>query len=111
MRYLRCASYESFHLSAAVANLPAEIQHHLEEIQAKDQVVQECRNTINSHDRSLQKFIKMNGSNVKNPKEEPYGKIILQNYKQAKTIQEEKVALAEKAAMLVRFPFGMAVVD
>ena len=76
--------------------------HHLmEEIQAKDQVIYECRNTINTHDKSLQKFIKLNGSIVKNPKEEPYSKIILQNYKKAKTLQQEKVALAEKAAKLV----------
>lgn len=76
----------------------------MEEIQAKDQVIHECRSIINNHDKSLQKFIKLNGSLVKNPKEEPYSKIILQNYKKAKTIQQEKIALAEKAAKLVSLP-------
>ena len=76
--------------------------HHLmEEIQAKDQVIHECRSIINTHDKTLQKFIKLNGSLVKNPKEEPYSKIILQNYKKAKAIQQDKIALAEKAAKLV----------
>ena len=80
--------------------------HHLmEEIQAKDHIINECQSIINTHDRSLQKFIKLNGSNVKNPKEEPYGRIILQNYKKAKAVQAEKVSLAEKAAILVYFVF------
>ena len=73
----------------------------MEEIQVKDQAIHECRNIINTHDKSLQKFIKLNGSIVKNPKEEPYNKIILQNYKKAKNLQEEKIVLAEKAAKLV----------
>ena len=76
--------------------------HHLmEEIQAKDQMIHECRTIINTHDKSLQKFIKLNGSIVKNPKEEPYSKVILQNFKKAKIMQKEKIALAEKAAKLV----------
>ncbi len=84
-----------------MANLPAEIHHLLEEIQAKDQVLHECHNAIASRDNSIQKFIKLNGSHLVNPKEEAYAKTILQNYERAQTLQDEKVALSEKAAVLV----------
>ncbi|KAH7034295.1 inhibitor of growth proteins N-terminal histone-binding-domain-containing protein [Macrophomina phaseolina] len=84
-----------------VANLPAEITHLYEEMQAKEQQIQACNNIIESRDGSLQKFVKLNGSLVKNPKEEPYNKLILQNYDKAQTLQDEKVHLAEKAAQLL----------
>ena len=84
-----------------MANLPGEIQHLLEEIQAKDNIIQECRAVILARDNSLQKFIKLNGSNVKNQKEEPYGEVILKNFDRAQALQEEKIALGEKAALLV----------
>jgi inhibitor of growth protein 3 len=53
-------------------------------------------------DNSLQKFIKLNGSLVQNPKEEPYSKIITQAYERAQILQEEKIGLSDKAAALVR---------
>lgn len=90
-----------FELTIAVANLPAEITHLYEEMQAKEQQIQACNNIIEARDGSLQKFVKLNGSLVKNPKEEPYNKLILQNYEKAQTLQDEKVHLAEKAAQLV----------
>lgn len=71
-------------------------------MQAKDNSLQESRSMIHTRDNSLQKFIKLNGSNVKNPKEEPYGKIIVTAYNRAQQLQDEKLALAEKAAVLVR---------
>jgi len=86
-----------------VANLPAEISHLYEEMQAKDQQIQECRNIINARDASLQKFIKLNGSLVQNPKEESYSKTISQNYDKAQILQEEKIGLSEKAAALVGY--------
>lgn len=70
-------------------------------MQAKDQQISELKIAINQRDSSLQKFIKLNGSLVQNPKEEPYSKVILQNYERAQILQEEKVGLAEKAAILV----------
>ena len=85
----------------AVANLPAEIAHLLEEIQAKDRVVQECRTAATSRDNSLQKFLKINGAGQLNPKEETYSKAILSSYERAQIIQDEKVALSDKAALLV----------
>lgn len=84
-----------------MANLPAEITHLYEEVQAKDLQIQESRNVISVRDSSLQKFIKLNGSLVQNPKEEPYSKLIAQHYERAQLLQEEKIALVEKAAALV----------
>ena len=87
-----------------MANLPAEIAHLLEEIQAKDRVVQECRNVIATRDTSIQKFLKLNGAGQPNPKEEGYCKNVMANFDKAQVVQEEKVGLSEKAAVLVSFP-------
>ncbi|KAF2731931.1 hypothetical protein EJ04DRAFT_514227 [Polyplosphaeria fusca] len=84
-----------------VANLPAEITHLYEEVQAKDSQIQECRSIIAARDNSLQKFIKLNSSLVQNPKEEPYSKTILQAYERSQVLQEEKIGLTEKAAALM----------
>lgn len=84
-----------------VANLPAEITHLYEEIQAKDAQIQDLRAAIQQRDNSLQKFIKLNGSLVQNPKEEPYSKVIIANFEKSQILQEEKIGLAEKAAALV----------
>ena len=70
-------------------------------MQAKDAQIQELRAAINQRDNSLQKFIKLNGSLVVNPKEEPYNKVVIQNYERAQILQEEKIGLVEKAAALV----------
>ncbi|KAF1846069.1 uncharacterized protein K460DRAFT_417223 [Cucurbitaria berberidis CBS 394.84] len=84
-----------------VANLPAEITHLYEEAQAKDTQIQELRAAIAQRDNSLQKFIKLNGSLVENPKEDSYSKVVLTNYEKAQILQEEKVGLVEKAAALL----------
>ena len=84
-----------------VANLPAELNHLMEEMQAKDKLMQECRATINSRDSSIQKFIKLNGSLTPNPKEEPYSKTILQNMDKSHELQNEKIQLSEKACVLL----------
>lgn len=88
-------------LQFLVANLPAEITHLMEEIQAKDKLISDCRSTVNQRDGSLQKFIKVNGSLVSHPKEEPYNKTILQNMDRAQTLQDEKIALSDKACILL----------
>ena len=88
-------------LIIAVANLPAEIAHLLEEIEAKDRVMQECRHVINARDTSIQKFQKLNGTSQPNPKEDAYAKTVFSNYDKAHIIQDEKVALTEKASILV----------
>jgi inhibitor of growth protein 3 len=73
----------------------------MEEIQAKDKIIQECRATINSRDSSLQKFIKLNGSLAPNLKEEQYSKTILQNLDRSQALQDEKIQLSEKACTLL----------
>ena len=85
----------------------------MEEIHAKDGVVQECRAAVNARDSSIQKFLKTNGAGQPNPKEEIYSKAVLSNYDKAQAIQDEKVALSEKAALLVSlivspFPFHVS---
>lgn len=84
-----------------VANLPAEITHLYEEVNAKDLQIHECRSLIAARDSSLQKFVKLNGSLVENPKEATYSKLILQQYERAQILQEEKIGLVEKAATLM----------
>ncbi|KAF2089999.1 hypothetical protein K490DRAFT_62871 [Saccharata proteae CBS 121410] len=84
-----------------VSNLPAEITHLYEEMQAKEHLIHTCNNVIETRDNSLQKFVKLNGSLLKNPKEEPYSKMILQNYDRIQVLQEEKVVLADRAAKLL----------
>lgn len=84
-----------------VANLPLEINHLMEEIQAKDKVMQDCRTTINSRDGSIQKFIKLNGSLAPNPKEEQYSKSVLQSLDKCSQLQDEKIQLSEKACVLL----------
>jgi inhibitor of growth protein 3 len=84
-----------------VSNLPAEITHLLEEIQAKDKVMHECRKAIAQRDNSIQRFIQANGSHAINPKEDGYNTAVDQAFKKAYVLQEEKLALSEKACLLV----------
>jgi inhibitor of growth protein 3 len=92
-----------------VANLPAEITHLYEEVQAKDQQIQEQRVAIQQRDNSIQKFIKLNGPLVENPKESDYSKTVIAKFEKAQILQEEKIGLVEKAAALVchSFPFHL----
>ncbi|KAG0639901.1 hypothetical protein HOY80DRAFT_885612 [Tuber brumale] len=84
-----------------VANLPAEIAHIYEEIQAKDRILKEHRDSALARDNSLQKHIKMHGSHVEHPKEALYVEQIKKAYEKIKEIQDEKVLLAHKADDLV----------
>ena len=84
-----------------VSNLPAELSHYMEEMMAKDVPLQECRSIITNRDNAVQKFVKLNGSHIPNPKEETHNKTILANYDKAQILQEEKLALSEKAAILL----------
>lgn len=84
-----------------VANLPAEIAHLLEEIQAKDQHIQDLRDVINSRDKSIQNFVRAQGGHVKNPKEDGLSKVIMANFDRIEILQAEKLGLSEKALRLV----------
>lgn len=86
-----------------VANLPNEIAHIYEEIQAKDKLLLDLQKGIQQRDGSIQKFIKINGSHAHNPKEETYSNHIRKAFAQINIIQDEKVAFAQKALDLVCF--------
>jgi hypothetical protein len=73
-----------------------------EEAQAKQDVINECTKIIEARDTALQRFIKQTGSLTVNPKEEQYNKTIRENFAKAEALQEEKVALIQKASSLVR---------
>jgi len=63
--------------------------------------MQECKNQIASRDGSIQKFVKMNGAGQPIPKDEVYCKAVMAQYDKAQVVQDEKVGLSEKAALLV----------
>lgn len=86
-----------------VANLPAEIAHLLEEIQAKDQAVVKLRKDINKNDTSIQQHLKSQDFNCSNPhpKDKVYCDAVCSYFDKAQTAQNEKVALSDKAALLL----------
>jgi inhibitor of growth protein 3 len=90
------------HFINDVANLPAELAHLLEEIQAKDQIMQECLKDVNKKNTAIENFIKANTSAVVNPQEEKLTKVIREKYERADQLQKEKDKLAKKAEDLVR---------
>jgi inhibitor of growth protein 3 len=83
------------------ANLPAEISHMMEEIQAKDRELQKHQSAISTKDGSLQKHLKLNGSMSAHPKEKEYSEQIIRNYDLCEDIQKQKIALSEKACSLL----------
>lgn len=85
----------------AVSNLPAEIAHLLEEIHAKDTHIMQCRDTISNRDSQLQRNIRQHGTSSQHPKEDAFVKTVLSNYDRVETLQAEKLALSEKAMLLV----------
>jgi inhibitor of growth protein 3 len=83
------------------ANLPAEICHMMEEIQAKDREMQKYQSAINTKDSNLQKHLKLNGSHNSHPKEKEYSETILKNYDLCQEIQNQKIGLSDKACVLL----------
>ena len=83
------------------ANLPAEIMHMMDEIQAKDTELQKYQSAINSRDGQIQKTIKASGVLEKHPKETEYSEQVKKNYEQIYDLQSQKVALSEKASTLL----------
>jgi inhibitor of growth protein 3 len=83
------------------ANLPAEINHMMEEIQAKDKDLQKHLSVISQKDNNIQKHIKMNGVAAPHPKEHDYAELVRKNYEICTQIQHQKVALSEKACNLL----------
>ena len=83
------------------ANLPAEICHMMEEIQAKDRELQKYQSVINAKDGSLQRHLKLNGSLSAHPKEKEYSDTIFKNFDLCLEKQSQKIALSDKACVLL----------
>jgi inhibitor of growth protein 3 len=83
------------------ANLPAEINHMMEEIQAKDKDVQKYLSVVNQKDSNIQKHLKVNGVITAHPKENEYAELVKKNYELCMGLQEQKIALSDKACMLL----------
>ncbi|RMZ75445.1 hypothetical protein DV737_g5291, partial [Chaetothyriales sp. CBS 132003] len=83
------------------ANLPAEIMHMMDEIQAKDSELNKYQSAINSRDSQIQKMIKSNGVLEKHPKEVEYSEQIKKNYEQIAELQNQKVVLSERASVIL----------
>lgn len=84
-----------------MANTPAEVTHLLEEVQAKDQQIQICKDEIARRDANLQKWVRVSGGHVLNPNEEKISKNIHANYDRAEILQSEKLGLGERALMVL----------
>ncbi|KAF2168669.1 hypothetical protein M409DRAFT_65541 [Zasmidium cellare ATCC 36951] len=95
-----------------VANIPAEVTHLMEEIQAKDLQIAAFEDEINKRDAQLQKWVRVNGGHVQNPKEEAFSKTINDCYDKCEVLQAAKCGLAEKALLVLerqlkRFDLGI----
>lgn len=83
------------------ANLPNEITFMQDEIREKDKEMNVCLGIIEKNDNSIQKWIRINGSHVPNPREEHCRKLITENYDKAEILQAEKIALAQKTQIIL----------
>lgn len=84
-----------------VANIPAEITHLMEEIQAKDLQIQAFKDEIQKRDAQLQKWVRSNGGHVQNPKEEAFSKTVNDCYDKCEILQAEKLGLSQKAQIVL----------
>ncbi|EXJ59471.1 uncharacterized protein A1O5_12096 [Cladophialophora psammophila CBS 110553] len=83
------------------ANLPAEITHMMEEIEAKDKDLQKHMSVINQKDANIQKHLRLNGILAPHPKENEFADLVKKNYELCHQLQDQKVALSEKACSLL----------
>lgn len=83
------------------ANLPAEISHMMEEIEAKDKELQKYQSSISGKDGNIQKHIKLNGVLQAHPKETEYAEQVKKNFELSSDLQKQKVLLSEKACNLL----------
>ena len=84
-----------------IANTPAEITHLLEEIQAKDLQIHAFKDEIHKRDAQLQKWVRLNGGHILNPKEEGFSRTINDCYDKCEILQAEKCGLSEKALVVL----------
>ncbi|KXT01242.1 hypothetical protein AC578_3802 [Pseudocercospora eumusae] len=84
-----------------IANVPAEITHLMEEIAAKDIQISAFRDEVVKRDSQIQKWVRVNGGHVLNPKEEAFSKTINECYDKMEILQAEKCGLAERAQIIL----------
>ena len=83
------------------ANLPAEINYMMEEIQAIDQEMQKYLTGINSKESALQKQVKNHGSLVAHPKEQEYAGYAKKHYDVCLNLQRKKMEHSDRAYLLL----------
>ena len=83
------------------ANLPAEINHMMEEIQAKDKDLQRYLFVVNQKDSNIQKHLKAEGVLAPHPKENEYADLVKKNYDLCMGLQDQKIMLSDKACTLL----------
>jgi len=83
------------------ANLPAEINYMMEEIQAIDQQMHKYLQSINSKESALQKQVKNHGSLVPHPKEQEYAEFGKKHYDLCLDLQRKKIAHGDKASVML----------
>lgn len=84
-----------------VQNLPEEVRHLNEEIANKDRQYAECIRTIDDRDGKIQKWIKTNGSQMPNPKEELLRAQVRENYARADQLSQDKIALIQRLQVIM----------
>lgn len=83
------------------ANLPAEINYMMEEIQAIDQQMHKYLQNINSKESALQKQVKNQGSLVAHPKEQEYVDFGKKHYDLCLNLQKKKMVHGDKASAML----------
>ncbi len=83
------------------ANLPAELKHFSDEIEAKDKEYDGCLSVARKAEEAMQKWYRINGPQQVNPKEEGLTKLARENYAKAELLSDEKIALAKKMDFLL----------
>ena len=63
--------------------------------------IQAFRDEINKRDNQLQKWVRVNGGHVQNPKEEAFSKTINDCYDKCEVLQAEKNGLSERMAIVL----------
>lgn len=83
------------------ANLPAEVNYMMEEIQAIDKDMQKYLVNINTKEGALQRQVKNHGSLVAHPKEQEYAEYAKKHYDLCIELQKKKIVHSEKACALL----------
>ena len=83
------------------ANLPAEINYMMEEIQAIDHQMHKYLQNVNSKESALQKQVKNHGSLVAHPKEQEYVEFGKKHYELCLDLQKKKLIHGDKASAML----------